>query len=139
MRVDFEGVPPAANMPAGIRIDQLDPELDVDAAFDAHHEAFADHWGETEETLEEFRHWLIDTPRFDRELSLLARDGPVVAGYLFAWLDAEENRRAVTSPHSARVVPTAAEGSPKRCCGTSSARCSTAASEAATCTSTRTR
>jgi ribosomal protein S18 acetylase RimI-like enzyme len=91
MRVDFEGVPPAANVPAGIRIDQLDPELDVDAAFDAHHEAFADHWGETEETLEEFRHWLIDTPRFDRELSLLARDGPVVAGYLFAWLDAEED------------------------------------------------
>ena len=91
MRVDFEGVPPAASVPAGIRIDQLDPELDVDAAFDAHHEAFADHWGETEETLEEFRHRLIDTPRFDRELSLLARDGPVVAGYLFAWLDAEED------------------------------------------------
>ena len=53
---------PAPDVPAGIRIDQLDPELDVAAAFDAHHEAFADHWGETEETPEEFRHWLIDTP-----------------------------------------------------------------------------
>ena len=91
MRVDFAGVLPAPDVPAGIRIDQLDPELDVAAAFDAHHEAFADHWGETEETPEEFRHWLIDTPRFDRELSLLARDGPVVAGYLFAWPDAEED------------------------------------------------
>jgi ribosomal protein S18 acetylase RimI-like enzyme len=91
MRVDFAGVPPAPNVPAGIRIDQFDPELDTAAAFDAHHEAFADHWGETEETPEEFRHWLIDTPRFDRELSLLAWDGPVVAGYLFAWPDAEED------------------------------------------------
>jgi hypothetical protein len=84
MRVDFADVPPAPNVPAGIRIDQFDPVLDMDAAFEAHHEAFADHWGETEETPEEFRHWLIDTPRFDRELSLLARDGPVVAGYVFA-------------------------------------------------------
>lgn len=91
MRVDFDGVPPAPNVPAGIRIEQLDPGRDAAAAFDAHHEAFADHWGETEETAEEFRHWLVDTPRFDRELSLLARDGPVVAGYLFAWADAEED------------------------------------------------
>ena len=91
MRVDFSGVPPAPNVPAGIRIDQLDPELDIEAAFDAHHEAFADHWGETEETPQEFRHWLIDTPRFDSELSLLARDGSAIAGYVFAWADAEED------------------------------------------------
>jgi ribosomal protein S18 acetylase RimI-like enzyme len=91
MRVDFDGAPPDPNVPAGIRIEQFDPELDVAAAFDAHHEAFADHWGETEETPEEFRHWLVETPRFDRELSLLARDGPVVAGYLFALPDAEED------------------------------------------------
>ena len=91
MRVDFVDNPPAPNVPAGIRIDQFDPELDIADAFDAHREAFADHWGETEETLEEFRHWLIDTAQFDRELSLLARDGPVVAGYLFAWPDAEED------------------------------------------------
>ena len=80
MRVDFADVMPVPDVPAGIRIDQLDPELDVAAAFDAHHEAFADHWGETEETPEEFRHWLIDTPRFDKELSLLARDGRSLPG-----------------------------------------------------------
>lgn len=91
MRIDFPGVLPAPSVPAGIRIEQLDPEHDVAAAFDAHREAFADHWGEMEETLDEFRHWLIETPRFDCELSLLARDGPEVAGYLFAWPDAEEN------------------------------------------------
>jgi hypothetical protein len=84
MRIDFADVPPAPNVPAGIRIEQFDPEPDMAAAFEAHREAFADHWGETEETPEEFRHWLVDTPRFDRELSLLARDGPVVAGYAFA-------------------------------------------------------
>lgn len=91
MRIDFPGELPAPTAPAGIHIEQLDPERDVVAAFDAHREAFADHWGEMEETLDEFRHWLIDTPRFDRELSLLARDGPDVAGYLFAWPKAEED------------------------------------------------
>jgi mycothiol synthase len=91
MRIDFPGALPAPSAPAGIRIEQLDPERDVAAAFDAHREAFADHWGEMEETLDEFRHWLIETPRFDRELSLLARDGPDVAGYLFAWPEAEED------------------------------------------------
>ena len=91
MRIDFPGALPAPSVPAGIRIEQLDPERDVAAAFDAHREAFADHWGEMEETLDEFRHWLIETPRFDRELSLLARDEPDVAGYLFAWPEAEED------------------------------------------------
>jgi mycothiol synthase len=91
MRVDFAGAVPAPSVPAGLRIALLDPERDVAAAFDAHREAFADHWGEMEETLEEFRHWLIDTPQFDRDLSLLARDGEVVAGYLFAWPEAEED------------------------------------------------
>lgn len=92
MRIDFPDVLPAASVPAGIRIEQADPERDVVAAFEAHREAFADHWGEMEETLDEFRHWLIETPRFERELSLLAREGPDVAGYLFAWPEAEEDR-----------------------------------------------
>jgi ribosomal protein S18 acetylase RimI-like enzyme len=91
MRIDFAGGLPAPSMPDGIRVECFDPVDDVAAAFDAHREAFADHWGEMEETLDEFRHWLVDTPRFDRELSLLARSGPVVAGYVFAWPAAEED------------------------------------------------
>jgi ribosomal protein S18 acetylase RimI-like enzyme len=91
MRIDFPDVLPAPSVPAGIRLEPVDPERDVAAAFDAHREAFADHWGEIEETLDEFRHWLIDTRRFERELSLLARDGQDVAGYLFAWPEAEED------------------------------------------------
>jgi ribosomal protein S18 acetylase RimI-like enzyme len=91
MRIDFAGALPAPSPPVGIRIDRLDPERDVAAAFEAHREAFADHWGEMEETLDEFRHWLVDTPQLDRELSLLARDGSVVAGYLFAWSESEED------------------------------------------------
>ena len=91
MRIDFAGRPSSPSIPDGIRIEGFDPAHDVAAAFDAHHEAFADHWGETEETLDEFRHWLVNTPRFDRELCLLARDGPTVAGYVFAWAEAEED------------------------------------------------
>ena len=91
MRIDFAGALPAPSVPGGLRLELLDPDRDVVAAFDAHREAFADHWGEMEETLEEFRHWLIDTPQYDRELSLLVRDGHVVAGYLFAWPTAEED------------------------------------------------
>jgi ribosomal protein S18 acetylase RimI-like enzyme len=91
MRIDFAGAPPAPSVPTGILIEQLDPERDVAAAFEAHREAFVDHWGELEETFDEFRHWLVETPQFERELSLLARDGPVVAGYLFGWPEAEED------------------------------------------------
>ena len=91
MRVDFAGSCRPRTCPQVSASSSSTPRFDVAVAFDAHHEAFADHWGETEETPEEFRHWLVDTPRFDRELSLLARNGPVVAGYLFAWRDAEED------------------------------------------------
>lgn len=91
MRIDFHDVPPAPTLPPGISIEQLDPAHDVAAAFEAHREAFTDHWGEMEETLEDFRHWLIDTPQFDRELSLVAKDGPEVAGYLFGWPEAAED------------------------------------------------
>ena len=71
--------------------------------------------GATEETPNEFRHWLIDTQQFNTELSLLARDGPVVAGYLFAWPDAEEDPSRGYVAALARVVATAAKGSPRRC------------------------
>lgn len=91
MRVDFAGVPPVAEAPPGVEIGELDPTRDVTAAFEAHREAFSDHWGEMEETIEEFRHWVIDTSQFTRELSLLAWDGDVVAAYLFAWPEAEED------------------------------------------------
>jgi mycothiol synthase len=91
MRIDFAGDPPPPEIPDGIRIVRFDPTRDVAAAFDAHHQAFSDHWGETEQTLEEFRHSLVDTPQFDGELSLLAWDGPVVAGYVHGWAEAEED------------------------------------------------
>ena len=89
MRVDFAGVLPAPDVPAGIRIDQLDPELDVAAAFDAHHEAFADHWGETEETPEEFRR-RRSTRHDSTRRCRSSRGTGGRAGYLFAWPDAEE-------------------------------------------------
>ncbi len=47
-------------------------------------EAFADHWGEGEETYEDFRHHLLERPKFDPDLWFLAWDGDVLAGYLGA-------------------------------------------------------
>ena len=43
--------------------------------FSAHREAFADTWGEGEETYEDFRHHLLDRPEFDPELWFLAWHG----------------------------------------------------------------
>jgi GNAT superfamily N-acetyltransferase len=86
--------------------------------------------GETEETLEEFRHRDMDTTQFDRELSLLARDGPLVAGYLFAWPDSEEDpsRGHVAAlgtrrPYRGRGIAEAARAPAVRCVPTCPRRC----------------
>jgi mycothiol synthase len=83
MRVDFTGEPPPpADMP-GIDVRAVRAE-DARELYAAHREAFADHWGDEEETYEDFRHHLLDRPEFDPDLWFLAWDGDVLAGYLGA-------------------------------------------------------
>jgi ribosomal protein S18 acetylase RimI-like enzyme len=90
MRIDFAGEPaPPAAVP-GIDVRPI-REGDARELYAAHLEAFADHWGEGEETYEDFRHHLLDKPDFDPQLWFLAWDGDVLAGYLAAESQAAED------------------------------------------------
>ena len=83
MRIDFTGEPPSPAALPGIDVRPISEE-DAAELYEAHREAFADHWGEGEETYEDFRHYLLDTPDFDPNLWFVAWDGDVIAGYLGA-------------------------------------------------------
>ena len=83
MRIDFKGEPPPPAAMPGIDVRPIREE-DAPELYTAHREAFADHWGDGEETYEDFRHYLLDKPDFDPALWFVAWDGDVLAGYLGA-------------------------------------------------------
>jgi len=95
MRVDFDGAVPDANWPEGIRVRTFDPEADLDALVRAVREAFRDHWGYVEASLDEerasWRQWIRDDDRFDPSLWFLAVDGPEIAGACLCQASDTEN------------------------------------------------
>lgn len=82
-RVDFAGKPTPPREIRGITIRGFRPE-EARQLYEAHVEAFADHWGEGEETYEDFRHHHLDGPRYDGDLWFVAWDGEEIAGYVGA-------------------------------------------------------
>jgi mycothiol synthase len=82
-RVDFEGEPPLPADVEGITVRGFRPE-EARQLYEAHVEAFADHWGEGEETYEDFRHHHLDSPDYDAGLWFVAWEGAEVAGYVGA-------------------------------------------------------
>jgi mycothiol synthase len=82
-RVDFASEPPPPRDIEGITIRGFRPE-DAGQLYEAHVEAFADHWGEGTETYEDFRHHNLDGPDYDIGLWFVAWDGTELAGYLGA-------------------------------------------------------
>jgi mycothiol synthase len=86
-RIDFAGEP-APPPDVGTSIRSFRPE-EARQLYEAHVEAFADHWGEGRETYEDFRHHHLDAPEFDAGLWFVAWDGDELAGYV----GAQENSR----------------------------------------------
>jgi mycothiol synthase len=82
-RVDFSGEPPPARNIAGIRVRSFRPD-EARRLYEAHIEAFADHWGEGKETYEDFCHHQLDAPDFDAALWFVACDGDELVGYVGA-------------------------------------------------------
>jgi mycothiol synthase len=82
-RVDFAGEPPPPRDVEGITVRSFRPE-EARELYEAHMEAFVDHWGEGEETYEDFRHHQFDAPEFDAGLWFVAWDGDELAGYVGA-------------------------------------------------------
>jgi mycothiol synthase len=90
-RVDFAGEPAPPREIDGIDVRPFRP-ADARPLYEAHREAFADHWDEGDETYEDFSHRNLDGPDFDPALWFLAWDGDELAAYLGA------RERAVEDP-----------------------------------------
>jgi len=82
-RVDFAGEPAPPRDIEGIDVRGFRPEEERQL-YEAHVEAFADHWGEGEETYEDFRHHHLDASDYDAGLWFGAWDGRELAGYVGA-------------------------------------------------------
>ncbi|MDW8326951.1 MAG: GNAT family N-acetyltransferase [Anaerolineales bacterium] len=92
-------------LPAGLEVRPVTP-ADYRKVWEAHHEAFRDHWGYREPTEDEYRGWLT-SPTFDASLWQVAFAGDEVAGMVLNVIPHDENeqlgvKRGWTDPISVR-------------------------------------
>lgn len=81
MEIVLDGPPVEAKLPEGIELRPfVKGEHDV-AVWQAQNEAFRDHWGSHDQTLEEWKRSRFDDPEFDPTLWQIAWDGNEVAGF----------------------------------------------------------
>jgi mycothiol synthase len=80
MRIALDKPSPAPPFPAGITLRPFVPERDTRAVYEAHQEAFHDHWGHVETPFEAWIHEKLDDPRFDPTLWFVAVQYGQVAG-----------------------------------------------------------
>ncbi len=89
-RVDFAAEPAPPREVEGISVRGFRPD-EAQQLYEAHVEAFADHWGEGKETYEDFRHHHLRAPEYDAGLWFVAWDGDELAGYVGAQEKSREN------------------------------------------------
>jgi mycothiol synthase len=77
MEITLDGAPSAPKFPDGIELRPFSMEQDQ-AVYEAHEEAFSDHWGHTRGTYEEWAHRFSER---DPSLWFIAWDGDQIAGY----------------------------------------------------------
>jgi mycothiol synthase len=83
MEIKLEEVPHSPAWPEGIELRPFMLEPHNHAVFEAHEEAFSDHWGHTPETFERWQHHMTSREDFDPSLWFIAWDGrsAEIAGY----------------------------------------------------------
>jgi ribosomal protein S18 acetylase RimI-like enzyme len=74
MQIDLTGDPPAPEWPESVDVRAFRPG-DERVFYDLEQETFRDTWEPLEETFEEWRHWMLDSPAFAPELWFLAVSG----------------------------------------------------------------
>ena len=79
--------PREAALADGLEIRPYRHPEDERRTYEAHQEAFADHWGWHGEPLEQWREFTVKARGFDPTLWFLAWDGDEVAGYALDWLE----------------------------------------------------
>lgn len=78
MEITLNEAPPTPQLPPGIELRPFVREQHDYALFEAHEEAFSDHWGHTPGTYRRWQHHYEDR---DRSLWYIAWDGDQIAGY----------------------------------------------------------
>jgi mycothiol synthase len=83
--------PRAAALPDGLRAVPVTGDV-APALYEAHMEAFADHWGYQRRGYEAWLTLTLQAESFRPDLSRVAFDGGEIAGYLLAYVDADPER-----------------------------------------------
>jgi mycothiol synthase len=75
----LDEAPEPPRWPDGLRPRSFVPRVDDELVYEAHMDAFADHWSFHRQPYDEWRHWGFPDG-FDPELWFLVEDGPEIAG-----------------------------------------------------------
>ncbi len=81
MEITLKNVPPVPVLPTGIELRPFVLDQHNYMVFEAHEEAFSDHWGHTPGTYEKWQHHMTNREDFDPSLWHVAWDGDQIAGY----------------------------------------------------------
>ncbi len=81
MEIKLEEPPRPPVWPAGIELRPFVREQHDRVVFEAHEEAFSDHWGHTPWTFEDWQHTASGREDLDPTLGFIAWDGDEIAGY----------------------------------------------------------
>jgi mycothiol synthase len=81
MEIKLEDSPRIPVWPQGIELHPFMLEQHNHTVFEAHEEAFSDHWGHTPGTFERWQHYMTSREDLDPSLWFIAWDGDQIAGY----------------------------------------------------------
>lgn len=81
MEVELKEAPPIATFPEGIELRPFDKAAHAELVYQAHEEAFSDHWGHTALPFDEWERRMIESSEYKPELWFIAWDGDEIAGY----------------------------------------------------------
>ncbi len=81
MEIKLEEAPRSPVWPAEVELRPFVRDQHDELVFEAHEEAFSDHWGHTPGTFEHWQHDVSGREKFDPSLWFIAWDGDEIAGY----------------------------------------------------------
>jgi ribosomal protein S18 acetylase RimI-like enzyme len=81
MEIQLTEAPGVPSFPTGIELRPFNLEQHNHVVYEAHEEAFSDHWGHVRGSFEDWNHHMIERENFDPSLWFIAWDGDQIAGY----------------------------------------------------------
>ena len=81
MEIQLKEAPLVRPFPPGIELRPFNLEQHNYAVYEAHEEAFSDHWGHVRGTFDDWNHHMVEREDFDPSLWYIAWEGDQIAGY----------------------------------------------------------